>query len=74
MHGTSWPRERTARLLARLAAESGSRGAAFGPLDAAEPNVLLPVCAIADRPGIRWDARLKGTITRLIARERDAAW
>jgi tetratricopeptide (TPR) repeat protein len=74
MHGTSWPRERAARLLARLAVESGSWGAAFGRLDAADPNLLVPVCAIADRAGVRWDARLRATVTRLIGRESGASW
>jgi len=74
MHGTSWPRERAARLLARLAVESGSWGAAFGPLDANDPNVLVPVCAIANRPGVRWDARLGGTVTRMIGREAGLVW
>lgn len=74
MHGTSWPRERAARLLARLALESGSWGAAFGPLDEADTNVLVPVCQVADRAGIRWDARLRGTVTRLIGREAGASW
>jgi tetratricopeptide (TPR) repeat protein len=74
MHGTSWARERAARLLARLAVESGSWGAAFGSLDEADPNVLVPVCAVTDRPGARWDARLRGTITRLIGRDGATSW
>ncbi len=70
MHGTSWPRERVGRLLGRIVSESGSRGAAFGTLDPSEPSYLIPVCAIAGQPGIRWDARLKGTVTRLTGRGR----
>ncbi|MBM4185004.1 MAG: tetratricopeptide repeat protein [Gemmatimonadetes bacterium] len=74
MHGTSWARERAARLVGRLAVESGSRGAAFGPLDPTDLNILIPVCAVSDRAGMRWDSRLRGTVTRLVTRDGGTAW
>jgi len=74
LHGTSGERERACRLLARLVLESGASGAALGLMNDRHRGRLAPMLAVAPVPGTLWDARLPGTVVRVVRRQGKLTW
>jgi hypothetical protein len=74
MHGTSVARHDAARVLARLVAETGARGAAFGWTDDLCPHLVVPVLSVSRAPNARWSTCAQRTLEVVIESAERRCW